>query len=212
VTRVVDLSVPLCDGQEGFRARRREGSPSYLGHECHAFDLEVPSHTGTYFETSAHVFRDGEDTESFPLGKLVADGVLLRVRGKERCITAAALDASVPAEARPRLAGCGLLVGAELRELGRHAYFSRDAAAWMRDAGVAFMGSDTPRYDSGFETPTGFFVELFRAGIPVVANLRNLELLPSYGFTLVALPLAVAGVCTVPCRVVAIIGPTAQAP
>jgi kynurenine formamidase len=89
--------------------------------------------------------------------------------------------------------------------MGSHSYFSRDAAAWMRDRRVALMGSDTPRYDTGFDEPTGFFEELFGARIPVVANVANLELLPSHGFTLVTLPLAVAGVCTVPCRVVALL-------
>jgi kynurenine formamidase len=75
----------------------------------------------------------------------------------------------------------------------------------MRDVGVGFMGSDTPRYDTGFESPTGFFVELFEAGIPIIANIANLDRLPAEGFTLFALPLAVTAVCTVPCRVIAVL-------
>jgi arylformamidase len=202
---VVDLSLPLRDGAEGVRATLRENRPRYLGHDCHAYDLAIPSHIGTYFETSSHVFRDGADTDTFPLERLVAPGVCLTVRDPGRCITAAALEACVPDAARPSLPGCGLLVHVAAREMGTHAYFSRDAATWMRDNGVAFMGSDTPRYDTGFESPTGFFVELFEARIPIIANIANLERLPTHGFTLVALPLAVAGVCTVPCRVVALL-------
>lgn len=203
--RLVDLSVTLRDGEEGVRARLREKRPRYLGHDCYAYDLAIPSHTGTYFETSSHVFRDGADTETFPLERLVCPGVCLTANAPDRCITAEVLEAAVPAAARATLAGCGLLVRATARGIGTHSYFSRDAATWMRKQGVAFMGSDTPRYDTGFESPTGFFVELFEAKIPVIANITNLDLLPTHGFTLVALPLAVAGVCTVPCRVVALV-------
>jgi kynurenine formamidase len=200
---LIDLSVPLRDGTEGVRARLREDPPLYLGHECHAFDLEIPSHTGTYFETPGHLFRGGGDTDSVPLDRLVLPGLCLHVHGAGRCITAKELDAALPAGSRTLLRDCGLLVHAQARELGTHAYFSRDAASWMRDKGVGLMGSDTPRYDTGFDAPTGFFEELFRARIPIVACIRNLELLPVHGFTLVVMPLAVSGVCTVPCRVVA---------
>jgi kynurenine formamidase len=48
-------------------------------------------------------------------------------------------------------------------------------------------------------------VELFEAGIPIVANIANLDRLPAHGFTLMVLPIAVAGVCTVPCRVIALL-------
>ncbi len=205
LSRIVDLSVPLRDGTEGVRASLRPDRPIYLGHDCYAYDLEIPSHTGTYFETSSHVFRDGKDTETFPLDKLMAPGVCLTPRATDRCITGAALDACVPPSVRGALFGCGLLVRAASRDLGVHSYFSRDAAAWMRAAGVSFMGSDTPRYDTGFESPTGFFVELFEAGIPIIANITNLDRLPADGFTLIALPIAVAGVCTVPCRVIAVL-------
>jgi arylformamidase len=201
--RIIDLSRPLCDGKEGVRASLRPDPPSYVGHECYAYDLAIPSHTGTYFETSSHVFRNGMDTETFPVDRLVAPGVCLAPRAAGRCITAADLDACVPPSARSALADCGLLVHAGFRQLGAHSYFSRDAAAWMRDVGVAFMGSDTPGYDSGFASPTGFFVELFEAGIPIIANITNLDLLPLEGFTVIALPLALTGVCTVPCRVIA---------
>jgi len=205
VSRIVDLSVPLCDGQEGFRASLRPEPPVYLGHDCYAYDLTIPSHTGTYFETSSHVFRDGKNTETFPIDKLMAPGLCLTPLTRERCITGAALDACVPSSARGTLSGCGLLVRAASHDIGVHSYFSRDAAVWMRDVGVSFMGSDTPRYDTGFESPTGFFVELFAAGIPIIANIANLDRLPAEGFTLFALPLAVTGVCTVPCRVIAVL-------
>jgi len=70
-------------------------------------------------------------------------------------------------------------------------YFSRDAAQWMAQQKVKLMGGNTRRYDCGFENPTGFFLDLFQAGIPIIANLVNLDKLPETGFTVVALPLRI---------------------
>jgi hypothetical protein len=62
-----------------------------------------------------------------------------------------------------------------------------------------------PRYDTGFANPTGFFIDLFKAEIPIIANITNLDKLPEGGFTLVVLPLKITGICTCPARVIAII-------
>ena len=70
---------------------------------------------------------------------------------------------------------------------------------------VALMGSNLPRYDTGFVNPTGFFIDLFKAEIPIIANITNLDKLPESGFTLVVMPLKIAGICTCPARVIAII-------
>jgi kynurenine formamidase len=66
-------------------------------------------------------------------------------------------------------------------------YLSRDAARWMAKRKVALFGSNTGRYDTGFVNPTGFFIDLFKAEIPIIANITNLHFLPCTGFTLVAL-------------------------
>ena len=195
---IVDLTMPCSNSTEGFSISRQQDPPTCLGHACHAWDLSIKSHSGTYFESSSHVFRDGRNTDAVPLNDLVLPGVCLRVAKPDRCIDAHDLD-SVGAGLEP---GSALLIdtmGATDK------YFSRTAAAWMARRGVKLMGSNTLRYDSGFENPTGFFVELFGARIPIVANLVDLHRLPADGFRLVVLPLRISGVCTVPCRVVAIL-------
>ena len=200
---VVDLSVPLRPGAE-VEARLHERLPVYLGHECHAYDLLIRSHAGTYFETAAHVLRGAPDTDGVPLEDLVRPAVCVDVRPSQgREISAADLASARPA---PRK-GEALLVhtGSPSPPPGEHVYFSRDAAAWMADAGVVLFGSDTPRYDSGFESPTGFFVELFGRGIPIVANLRRLGEIAGRHFRLLVMPIRVPGVCTVPARVAALL-------
>ena len=173
--------------------------PVYLGHECYAYDLEIKSHTGTYFETAAHLFRDGMNTDEWPLERLILPGVCARITTSERCITAKMLAQSVVTET-PQQAHA-LLVDTDPDD---RKYFSRDAAEWMVDNQIALMGSNTLRYDSGFENPTGFFDVLFRNGIAIIANITNLNLIGPGKFTVIALPLPLEGVCTVPCRVIAL--------
>jgi kynurenine formamidase len=202
--RLIDLSEPCGADTPGFTVTLQEKMPVYCGYECRAYDLAIRSHHGTYFETSSHVFREGRDTDAVSLDRLILPGVCLDVRGAGRRVGAADLERI--AGDLPFPAGAGLLLRAAAEPGEPHRYFTRDAAEWMAGRKVALMGSDTPRYDNGFENPTGFFVDLFRAEIPIVANIGNLDRLPLSGFTLIVLPLAVAGVCTVPCRVVAAVG------
>ena len=201
--KIVDLTVP-CDNQtEGVDIQLQENLPIYLGHECHAYDLTIKSHTGTYFETSAHLFRDGKTTDSISPEQLILPGVCLKIEKPEPCITASDLENA--SKSLDLFAGQAILIDIGKREKKPSKYFSRDAAEWMIDKEVSLMGSNTTLYDKGFENPTGFFVPLFKAEIPIIANIINLEHLPSNGFQLIVLPLRITNVCTVPCRAIAIV-------
>ena len=194
--KIIDLSVAIGNRIDGVNVTLQDDLPIYLGCECYAYDLQIKSHTGTYFESNSHVFRDGKNTEQIELEKMILPGVCIRIGESDRCITADDIEA---AKVRPK-AGSSVLIDAGDR---KDKYFSRDVAEWMIDNKVALMGSSTRLYDSGFENPTGFFIDLFKAEIPIIANLSNVNLLPVKDFTLITMPLKVEGVCTVPCRVVA---------
>ena len=198
--KVIDLSMPCSNSTPGVNIELQNDLPVYMGHECYAYDLKIRSHTGTYFETAAHLFRDAANTDGWPLEKLILPGIYSRITTPQRCITAEMLAQNIAAMP----ANHALLVDVGTND---SSYFSRDAAEWMVDNQVALMGSNTLRYDSGFENPTGFFDVLFRGDIPIIANITNLDLLSDSGFTVIALPLHVEGVCTVPCRVIAVIEP-----
>jgi len=202
--KVIDLSIPCSAETPGLRVKLRDDPPVYLGHECYAHDLEIDSHTGTYLETSAHLFRDGRTTDSIPPDRLILPGRRISITHDRRCIDASDLESACGPMPPPP--GSAILIHTPGTHGEEFRYFSRDAARWLADRRVSLMGSDTPLYDSGFEDPTGFFVELFEADIPIIANITNLDLLPAGGFTLIVLPLRIAGVCTVPCRVIAVVG------
>jgi len=196
--KIIDLSMTCSNQTEGIKVTLQDDLPAYLGQQCFAYDLEIKSHTGTYFETAAHVFRDGKSTNEISLEKLFLPGICIRITKPGPCITADDLQAGCP---NPEI-GCALLVdtGTVVDK-----YFSRDAAIWMAEKKIALMGSNLVRYDTGFENPTGFFIDLFKADIPIIANITNLDKLPQSGFTLIVLPLKIEGVCTVPARVAAIL-------
>lgn len=201
--KIIDLSMPCNDRSEGVDIVLQKELPVYKGHECYAYDIGIKSHHGTYFESSSHLFREGKNTHEIPLEKLILPGICLRIESGKRCIDAEDLQtAAKGVEIEP---GTALLLCTQDNQVDDFPYFSRDAAAWMVEKRVALMGSDTRYYDRGFDNPTGFFVDLFRAEIPIIANIGNLDSLPQSGFTLYVLPLHVIGVCVVPCRVIAML-------
>ena len=165
--------------------------------------MSIKSHTGTYFETSAHLFRDGKTTDSICPEQLILPGVCLKIETPEPCITANDLENA--SKSLDLFAGQAILIDTGKREKSPSKYFSRDAAEWLAGKKVSLMGSNAVLYDKGFENPTGFFIPLFKAEIPIIANIINLEHLPSNGFQLIVLPLRIKNLCTVPCRVVAIL-------
>jgi kynurenine formamidase len=196
--KIIDLSVGCSNKTKGVKIKLQKNLPVYLGQACYAYDLEIKSHTGTYFETSAHVFRKGKNANEVPVEKLILPGRCVRIKDKDKCITAEKLKSLCP-DIKPN---CALLVDTE-RDFKK--YFSRDAAVWMAKKKVALLGSNLPRYDTGFVKPTGFFIDLFKAQIPIIANITNLDKLPERGFTLVVMPLKITGICTCPARVMAIV-------
>lgn len=195
--KIIDLSIPFKHNAD-VAAKLKPDLPVYCGNECYAYDIEIKSHRGTYFETSAHVFRDGKNTDAVPLERLILPGMCIKFEEDRRCINADDLE-NLTGNIKPDSA---LLINTGS---DRTKYFSLDAAQWMAKKKVALFGSNTGGYDTGFVNPTGFFIDLFKAEIPIIANITNLDLLPRTGFTLIVLPLKISGICTVPCRVTAIL-------
>ena len=193
--KIIDLSVPFIESQD-ITTTLRSKLPIYCGHECYAYDLQIKSHAGTYFETSAHLFRDGKNTSDIPITDLVLPGYCVQVHNNDSCITADHFEKHLGSIA-PNAA---VLVDVAN---DRDKYFSRDAAQWLAAHKVKLMGSNTQRYDTGFVTPTGFFIDLFKAEIPIIAGLTNLDRLPKNNFQVIALPLQIENICTVPCRIIA---------
>jgi len=204
--RFIDLTEPFVHG-ENIGVTLQGDLPVYLGHKCYAYDLGIKSHAGTYFETSSHVFRDGRDTDTLSPSDVMMAACVVRLSEKEEgAIDAAELEEKTgtdrTAGQSPFFPGDALLVATSGQ---RDRWFTEAAAEWMAERGAKLLGAELDRYDTGFADPTGFFLPLFRAEIPIVANLIHWDQLPEGRCRLLVAPLLVRGVCTVPARVVAIL-------
>jgi kynurenine formamidase len=198
--RIIDLSKPLIDGQT-IRCQIPDKLPVYEGYSCEEYRFEFRSHFGCYYETSAHLFRSGTMTCDVPVEQFFLPAVIARLEDdKTGAVEPEDLERCLGGELRP---GDALLVDARGRQ---DAWFSRRCGTWMAEKGVALLGSNLEKYDTGFVNPTGVFVELFKAEIPIIANIEKLEEISQPRFFLLALPMAIERVCTVPCRVIALEG------
>ncbi len=89
--------------------------------------------------------------------------------------------------------------------LGQHPHLDAEAAQRLVDGGASMVLIDSSNIDGTANGERPAHTTLLKAGIPIVEHLTNLELLPSGGFTIYAIPPAVHGLGTFPVRVVATI-------
>lgn len=81
-----------------------------------------------------------------------------------------------------------------------------EAAGWLVEHRlIKAIGIDTASIDTGRSTHFRSHVKLFEHNVPVFENLANLEELPASGFTVIALPMKIAGGTGAPLRIVAIL-------
>jgi kynurenine formamidase len=198
--KIVYLSQPLVCGRN-IQCEIPARLPIYMGHACEEYQYSFHSHRGSYFETSAHLYRGGKMTSQVPVSELLLPALIPRLdSARDGAIEAEELSGALKGELPPAHA---LIVDAQGKD---KRFFSRRCGAWMAEKKVALLGATMPKYDTGFVNPTGIFVELFDAEIPIIANLQNVDKLAHDRVFLIVLPLAIESACTVPCRIVALDG------
>ena len=165
-------------------------------------DVELMDHVGTHIEAPLHCLKDGMDLSQIPLERLIGDAVILDLRD-------AYSDAGVTIEqVREAAEEAG---GVNVNDIvfcmmGETDYFSTEALRWLVEAGVKLMGVDS----AGLELPHSIshanenHLVLFRAGIPLIERLANLDKLSKSRVKVYALPIPVVGLDAFPLRVIAI--------
>ncbi len=80
------------------------------------------------------------------------------------------------------------------------------AADWLiAERSIHAIGLDTPSIDRGQSTYFESHQKLFAANIPAFENVANLDQLPEWGFSVIALPMKIDGGSGGPLRIVAIV-------
>jgi len=198
--KIIDLSKPLMDGVT-IQCKIPEKLPVYEGFECEEYRFEFRSHFGCYYETDAHLFRGGTMTCDVPVKELFLPAVISRL-SKDKTGPIEPVDIQ-KGLGEPVRRGDALIVDTQGNQ---KCFFSRRSGEWMAENGVSLLGSSLERYDTGFVNPTGVFVPLFEAKIPIIAEIQRLDEITESRAFLLVMPMPVEKVCTVPCRVFALTG------
>lgn len=223
--RVVDLSHVIVDGMVtypgipgptlGSHLTFDESAAHYAaGTEFSIGTISMAANTGTYLDTPAHRYRDGEDLSRLSLDRMVdRPGVVVRARHREapggRAVDQVHLEAA--------LSGVDPAGTAVLIETGHsdhwgtpayftdHPYLTDDAVEFLVSAKPALVGIDSLNIDSTHTGRRPAHSWLLAARIPVVEHLTGLAQLPDAGFRFTAAPPAVRGMATFPVRAFAVV-------
>lgn len=224
--RIVDLSHVITDGMItypgipgpvlGAHLTFDESASHYAtGTEFSIGTISMAANTGTYLDTPAHRYRDGEDLSVLSLDRMVdLDGVVVRARTRNsaggRAIDESDLLAALDGL---ELAGRAVLIETGHSDLwgtdgyfNEHPYLTDDAVEFLISVKPALVGIDSLNIDSTHTGRRPAHTWLLAARIPVVEHLTGLDGLPDTGFRFTAAPPAVRGMGTFPVRAFAVIG------
>lgn len=207
--RVIDLSHPIHAGMPVYPGTPRPALTPANTIADHGFAerlLTLSSHTGTHMDAPAHLLEGGQTLDAFPPTRFVGPACVID-------LTTPGLATAPLRDQAERVRGCAfaLLRTGWSRFWGSPAYFrgfptlTTDAATWLASLGLSAVGVDAISVDPIESPDLPVHRALLRAGVLLIENLTNLELLPPRGFTLCSLPLPLADADGAPCRVIALL-------
>jgi kynurenine formamidase len=216
--------------EEGFKLQRESAGVTDKGYFYAANRFTCAEHGGTHIDAPRHFWQSGQTVDEIPLRRLIGPGARINVSHQssgdaDYQVTVEDLqawesthDASLEDRIvlvytgfgrhwpnREEYLGTseqGRAAVAKLHFPGLHP----TAADWLvTKRRVRTVGIDTASIDHGQTSDYPTHVRLFRDGVPALENVAHLDQLPASNFTVVALPMKIAGGSGGPCRVVAVV-------
>ncbi len=165
-------------------------------------DVELMNHVGTHIEAPFHCLKEGTDLAAIPVEQLVGQAVVLDLSQDqaEGGVTTAQVQQAA------QVAG-GVKVGdIVFGRMGPTKYFSTAALEWLVEQGMKLMGVDSGGVELSHDKTHANVnhLVLFRANIPLIENLTNLDRLSRPRVQVYAMPVPVVGLDAFPLRVIAI--------
>ena len=165
-------------------------------------DVDLMGHVGTHIEAPFHCLKNGEDISQIPLDRLTGDAVMLNLVNAEA-------EGGVTLQQVQDAAGVagGIRKGdIVFCRMGPTPYFSTASLKWLVEQGMKMMGVDSGGVElADDETHANVnHLLLFRAGIPLIERLANLDRVSRPRVKVYALPVPVRGLDAFPLRVIAI--------
>jgi len=213
---ILDLSQRMIPGKENFKLEiRLEDIVKTLPHTAHRADVwyvlgetTYCTHAGTHVEVPYHHIKTGIDTADFPVHRLIGSAVVLDFTNKKG-------DEAITLEEIRKYDSAVMSDDIVFVRTGMDKYYRTkrwmempfldfDATSWLIGKGIACLGTDA----AGLEIPGTDYqpnhTALFKANIPVIESLTNLDKLENGKFIVFVLPLPIEGLDASPVRVIAV--------
>ena len=231
--RIIDLTHPFDEQtiywptERGFELLRGPAGVTERGYFYAANRFRAAEHGGTHIDAPIHFYEDRHTVDEIPLERLIGPGVVVDVaakcedpdyqisvddlRGWEERHGRELNDVIVLLRTgwsrhwpdRAKYLGTderGEAAVAKLHFPGLHP----SAAQWLvQQRRVKAIGIDTASVDFGQSQRFQSHVTLFEHQVPALENVAHLDQLPASGFTVIALPMKIAGGSGAPLRIVA---------
>ncbi len=216
--------------EEGFRLELGSAGRTEQGYWYESNRFRSAEHGGTHLDAPVHFARGAAAVDDLHPSELSGPAVLIDVAlacSRDRDYQISKRDVLAWEEEHgllPRSAILLLRTGTERFWPDREGYLGTAergpegvrglhfpgldpaAAEWLvADRRIRAVGIDTASIDHGPSTDFLAHRVLFAAGIPVFENVANLAKLPPKGFSIVALPMKIAGGSGAPLRIVALL-------
>ena len=208
MSRIIDLTLPLQDGQRGVsieRARQIETDG------WNATTLHLYSHCGSHMDAPQHFGVTNQTIDQIPLEQCMGPAWVVDLTGIE---PRALIQVGDLGPVRDNLrAGDGLLLRTGWSQRADNPSYrnalprvSRELAQWCVDKGVRILGVEPPSVAdvNNIEELTAVHQTLLGGGVIIVEGLANLDQIRKDKLTFMAFPLKVAGGDGAPARAFAI--------
>ncbi len=197
VSRVLGPQTPAWPGDARFSL---DWTTPHGGAELAVSRLTLSPHLGTHLDAPLHVDPSGADAAALPLGACLGECEVIRLPGHLGPIAPSDLPPGWrPAAPRALFATDAWPAGSPLPE--RFAGLAPALVDALADAGVVLVGLDTPSVDASGADQRPAHRRCVARGVMMLEGL-DLTGVPAGRYTLVALPLRLAGAEASPVRAV----------
>ncbi|MEX2171123.1 MAG: cyclase family protein [Pirellulales bacterium] len=216
--------------EAGFKLERGPAGFTDRGYYYSANRFTAAEHGGTHIDAPNHFFENRQTVDEIPLERLMGPAACVDVSAKcaVDCDYQVSVEDLLEWEQRHNASLDDKIVllrtgyaqhwPDRVKYLGTTAT-GREGVAQLHFPGldpvaadwlvsrrkIRAVGIDTASIDHGQSQDFESHVRLCRDNVPALENVTNLEQLPPAGFTVIALPMKIAGGSGAPCRVVAIV-------
>jgi len=165
-------------------------------------NVELMNHVGTHIEAPFHCLKKGADIAQISVSQLAGEALILDLREAEAEGGVTLEQVQAAAEKAGGVHPGDIVFG----QMGKTSYFSTAALQWLVDQGMKLMGVDSGGVELAHDKTHANVnhLILFRADIPLIENLTNLDQLTQSRVKVYALPVPVKGLDAFPLRVIAV--------